>query len=191
MNDEDTCAPSAETSLSELMAMVAESRDRQAFIRLFDHFAPRIKAYLRRLQADETTAEDLVQEVMLTVWRRAEQFDPNQASLATWIFTIARNRRIDVLRKERRPEIDPNDPALVPDPDQAADQLAEAQQEGGLLRTAIQGLPEEQSRLLHLSYFEDKSHSFIAQELGLPLGTVKSRIRLAMSKLREELTDLR
>ena len=172
------------------MAAVAERRDRRAFRALFDHFGPRVKAYLLRLGADAATAEDVVQDVMLVVWHRAGQFDRRKAGLSTWIFTIARNRRIDVLRRERRPEIDPEDPALVRDPEDRADDLVETQQANGLLRRAVATLPDEQALLLKQAYFEDKSHSEIAAEFDLPLGTVKSRLRLALGKLRGALKDL-
>jgi RNA polymerase sigma-70 factor (ECF subfamily) len=182
--------PGAEASAEELMSAVAEHRDRKAFVRLFETFGPRIKAYLMRQGADPAAAEDLVQDVMLTVWRRAAQFDRNKASVSTWIFTIARNRRIDTLRRARRPEIDPEDPVLVPDPGEPADRVVEAAQRRASLHAAVAELPEEQSTLLRLAYFEDKSHSVIAEELALPLGTVKSRLRLAMVKLRTALETL-
>ncbi len=173
-----------------LMEAIAETRDRSAFTRLFDHFAPRVNAYMRRRGAAPAAAEELVQDVMLTVWRRAGQFDPAKAAVSTWIFTIARNRRIDTIRRERRPAPDPSDPALVPNPDPGADAAVEQQQHGALLRLAVAKLPEEQAQLLELAYFEDKSHSAIAGELSLPLGTVKSRIRLAMNQLRTQLAEL-
>ncbi len=177
-------------ALVDLMSAIAETRDREAFARLFDHFAPRVKAYMRRLGTEPAAAEDLVQDVMLTVWRRAGQFDASKAGVATWIFTIARNRRIDIIRHERRPAPDLNDPALVPDREPEADAVVEKMQHGLRLRLAVAELPEEQARLLELAYFEDKSHSVIADELDLPLGTVKSRIRLAMKKLRSQLAEL-
>ena len=107
--------------LSALLAAVGAARDRAAFEALFRHFAPRIKAYLLRLGAGSPGAEDLAQEAMLSVWRKAVLFDPAKASAATWIFTIARNLRIDALRRERRPEFDPGDPAFVPDAEPQAD----------------------------------------------------------------------
>lgn len=167
-----------------LLAQVAQHRDRAAFVVLFDHFAPRVKAYLMRLGADDASAEELAQEVMLAVWRRAASFNAALASVSTWVFTIARNKRIDRLRRERHPEIDPDDPALAPDPEPAADATLDAVQAGDRLRAAMASLPEEQSRLLVMAYFEDKSHRAIAAETHLPLGTVKSRIRLALGRLR-------
>lgn len=181
--------PAASRSPDDLLLAVARDRDRGAFARLFEHFAPRLKAYLRRLGAEAGAAEELAQEVMLTVWRRADRFDPAQASASTWIFTIARNKRIDALRRERRPEIDPDDPTLVPDPVEPADRRLEAAQASGRLRAALRELPPEQAELLRLAYFEDKAHSAISAERGIPLGTVKSRLRLAMERLRKALRD--
>ena len=182
--------PGAEASAEELMTAVAERRDRKAFVRLFELFGPRIKGYLMRQGADRSSAEDLVQDVMLTVWRRAAQFDRNKAAVSTWVFTIARNRRIDTLRRARRPEIDPEDPALVREPDDPADRVVEAAQRRECLHAAVAALPEDQAKLLRLAYFADKSHSVIAAELALPLGTVKSRLRLAMGKLRAALETM-
>jgi RNA polymerase sigma factor (sigma-70 family) len=176
--------------LAELLSAVAERRDRQAFAHLFGHFAPRIKAYVRRLGVAEERAEDLAQEVMLTVWRRAGLYDRRQASVGTWVFTIARNRRIDELRRERHPEVDLEDPALMEAPEATADQVVLRTQSEHRLQEAVSALPDEQAAVLRKSFFEDKPHSIIAGELDLPLGTVKSRLRLALAKLREALKDL-
>ncbi len=121
---------------------------------------------------------------MLTVWRRAESFDPAQASVTTWMFTIARNKRIDAYRRMNRPELDPDDPALQPEPEAMQDDTVEAGQTADAIREAIGTLPEEQAAMLRMAFFEDKAHSEIAVETGLPLGTVKSRLRLALSKMR-------
>lgn len=176
----------AEGDLEADLRAVAERRDREAFGRLFAFYGPRIKAYLRRLGAEDAAAEDLTQEVMLALWRRAHQFDRRRAALSTWIFTIARNRRIDAIRRERRPDYDPDDPALVEDVDHAprGDEVAEAREMEGIVLRAVKRLPVEQAELLRIFYYEEKSHSVIAEELGLPLGTVKSRLRLALGKLR-------
>ncbi len=171
----------------DLMHAIATRRDRTAFVELFRQLGPRVKAFLMRQGADRESAEDVTQEVMLTVWRRAEQYDRSKAAVSTWVFTIARNRRIDSLRRGRRPEIDPDDPALVPEPLRAADDVVDLAQQGRLLHEAVAQLPDEQEHLLRMAYFEDKSHSMIAEELDLPLGTVKSRLRLAMAKLRHAL----
>ncbi|WP_207462537.1 sigma-70 family RNA polymerase sigma factor [Azospirillum sp. SYSU D00513] len=184
-----TAAAPSEESAEALLLAVGRRQDRAAFASLFAQFAPRLKAYLRRLGSDAGAAEELAQEVMLLVWRRAETFDPAQASAATWIFTIARNKRIDALRREQRPEIDLDDPALVPDPVEDAESALSAAQASGRLRDALGGLPPEQAVLLRMAYFEDKPHSTIATETGIPLGTVKSRLRLAMDRLRKSLRD--
>lgn len=181
-------APDA-ARLNALVVAVAASRDRAAFQSLFDHFAPRVKGYLMRLGAGSAVAEDLAQEAMLAVWRKAALFDPAKASAATWIFTIARNLRIDAIRRERRPELDPNDPALQPQAGEDADESMDRAKAEDRLRVALAGLPREQSEIIELSFLAEKPHSLIASELGLPLGTVKSRIRLAMARLRMALGD--
>ena len=168
---------------------VAKRRDRAAFAQLFGYFAPRVKAYLMRLGSDAASAEDLMQDVMLTVWRRAESYDAAQAGVGTWIFTIARNRRIDALRRERRPALDAEDPALRPEPPPAADQVTAAQQWEEKLGAALRELPPEQSEMVRLAYYEDRSHSDIAQRLNIPLGTVKSRLRLAVARLRSRFEE--
>ncbi len=157
-------------------------RDKAAFAALFDHFAPRVKGFLINSGASPDQAEDCAQDVMVSVWHKAHLFDPTRASAATWIFTIARNRRIDLLRKERRPE--PDDLGWGPqaEPEQA-DVIALAQ-ESAQLTQAISALPEAQRRLLEQAYFNDLTHSEIAAQTGLPLGTIKSRIRLALDRLR-------
>ena len=174
------------------MAAVAHDRDKQSFGELFDHFGPRVKSYLRRLGASDAQAEDLMQEVMLTVWRRAAQFDSGKAAVSTWVFTIARNKRIDALRREKRPEVDMGDPATVPD--QVDDEPTPDDQVGAgelaqILRRAVDGLPPEQAEVLNMAFYDDKTHSDIAAEMQLPLGTVKSRLRLALQKLRTGLEE--
>jgi len=176
--------------LTALMEAVAAHKDKSSFARLFNYFAPKVRAYMLRLGADAGAADDLVQDVMLTVWRRAPQFDPAKAGVGTWIFTIARNRRIDVIRKERRPEIDPNDPALVANDAPSADAALQQKRDQSSVRAAISELPEAQAQILRLAFFEDLSHGEIANELDLPLGTIKSRIRLATEKLRTKLSEI-
>jgi RNA polymerase sigma factor (sigma-70 family) len=170
--------------LNALVVAVGHARDRAAFQALFDHFAPRVKGYLMRLGAGNAIAEDLAQEAMLTLWRKAALFDPAKASASTWIFTIARNLRIDAIRKERRPELDPNEPALQPEAGRGADESMDWARAEDRLHAALAGLPREQAQIIALSFLAEKPHSTIAVELGLPLGTVKSRIRLAMARLR-------
>ncbi len=174
--------------LNALLLRVAR-QDRQAFVALFHHFAPRLKSFLQKMGADAGAAEEIIQDVMVSVWRRAESFDPTLATASTWIFAIARNRRIDRLRQERRPEVDPDDPALVPDPEDPADRALLLEEESERLHRAIRLLPPEQADLLRMAYFEDKAHSAIATERNLPLGTVKSRLRLALARLRKVLGE--
>ncbi|WP_300295428.1 sigma-70 family RNA polymerase sigma factor [Ferrovibrio sp.] len=170
-----------------LMQAVADAGDRAAFAILYDHFAPRLKAYMMRLGTPEDVAEELAQESLIVAWRRAATFDAAQASVATWLFTIARNKRIDRLRREKRPEIDPADPALVPDDAPAPDSGVDQAETEARLRRAMQGLPADQMHLLQLAFFADLSHRDIAAREKLPLGTVKSRIRLALARLRTQL----
>lgn len=175
--------------LNTAICAIAATRDRAAFQILFDHFAPRVKSYLVRLGASAPLAEDLAQEALLMVWRKAALFDPARASASTWIFTIARNLRIDAIRRERRPELDPNDPSLQPEAERDAGDSLDWGKAEDRLRTALAALPKEQAEIISLSFFAEKPHSAIAVELGLPLGTVKSRIRLAMARLRLALGD--
>ena len=173
-----------------MIQAVATTRDREAFARLFDHFAPRLKAYLMRAGAPPGAAEDFAQDAMLTVWRKADLFDPQRASAATWIFTIARNRRLDALRRESRPLPLP-EIALEPEGPERPDDLLSEAQEAARLRAAMTGLPPEQLELLRLAFFQGEAHSEIARRLDLPLGTVKSRIRKAMIRLRTALEPMR
>jgi len=159
-------------------------RDRQAFAALFNFYAPRVKAYLLRLNAHDSLAEELTQEIMLTVWRKAEQFDRSQASASTWIFRIARNRRIDAARQANKPALDAEDPALHPPEPQSPDDAVHGASRDEKVRDAMSSLPAEQVALLRLAFFDGLSHRDIADTVGMPLGTVKSRLRLAFDKLR-------
>lgn len=167
------------------MLRVRDNRDKQAFSALFVHFAPRIKGYLIKSGADGTTAEECAQDVMTTLWRKADQFDPARASVSTWVFTIARNRRIDMLRRDRRPE--PEDLFWGPEHEPEQSEVIELQQETARLVKAIAALPQNQRKLIEQAYFGDMTQSEIAQITGLPLGTIKSRIRLALDRLRHTL----
>lgn len=166
--------------MARLILEVARHRDRSAFNRLFVHFAPRLKSYFLRLGATPPQADDLTQDTMLLLWRKAALFDPAKAGASTWVFTLARNLRIDALRRER-PDTGDADP--VPDnldPEQAVS-AAEAE---ARVRLALEALPPEQRHAVMLAYFEEKSHSAIERELQIPLGTVKARLRLALARLR-------
>ncbi|MEL7151339.1 MAG: sigma-70 family RNA polymerase sigma factor [Pseudomonadota bacterium] len=161
---------------------VRDDKDREAFAKLFRHFAPRVKAFLMKSGANEGLAEECTQEVMATLWTKAHMFDPSRASVSTWVFTIARNRKIDALRRMKRPE--PEDLPWGPEaePDQA--DVMTLRQESEKLAKAMAELPEKQRDLIQRAYFGDLSHAQIAEETGLPLGTIKSRIRLALERLR-------
>lgn len=175
----------------DLLARLASRQDRDAFRELFEYFAPRIKSWLLKSGSDAALAEDLMQDVMLTVWRKVHLYNPRFGAASTWIFTIARNARIDRLRRaSSRPYIDIDDLEMASD---AADGEEETflQQRAGLVAAALDELPEEQAQVMKLAFVEDLPQSQIATRLALPLGTVKSRMRLAYEKLRHKLEVLR
>lgn len=175
---------------SALLAAIAARGDREAFARLFAHFAPRVKAFLLRMGLPDAQAEELAQETMLTVWRRAEQFDPATDGAAAWIFTIARNLRVDAARRDRLiPRLELL--AEEPPPPAAADTAIQSSQHTERVRQALARLPDEQADVVRLSFFDDRPHAEIERALGIPLGTVKSRLRLAMARLRTLLDDIR
>lgn len=161
---------------------IRDKQDQTAFAELFQHFAPRVKAFLMKSGSDVTLAEECAQEVMATLWHKAHLFDPSRATVATWVFTIARNKRIDVIRKQRRPE--PEDLGWGPEAEPEQEDVLALQQETAQLRDALTALPEAQRQLIEKAYFGDLSHREIASQTGLPLGTIKSRIRLALDRLR-------
>ena len=182
-------AAAAPPMFAHLLRAIVERRDQASFVTLFDYYAPRVKAYLKRLGAPDNLAEDLSQEVMFAVWRKAASYDPAKAGVGTWIFTIARNLRIDALRRERRPDLEPDDPRLAPDPAPMPDEEAEARQDVAQVRAALRALPEDQAKVVTMAFYGGKSHGEIAAELALPLGTVKSRLRLAFRRVRGLLGD--
>lgn len=171
---------------------VAERRDRESFMRIYDHFAPRLQRYLLGLGVGASLAEELVQEALIRLWRKAAQFNPKRASVSTWLFRIARNLYIDSVRREPnwRPVEDGLD-RLHDEPTPMRGTQAESYAEQANLRRAINELPATQARLVRMSYFEAKSHSEIARELDMALGTVKSSLRRAFGKLRASLEQPR
>lgn len=177
----------ATAEYEDLLVRVGARKDRDAFRELFHHFAPRIKSYLLKHGADNAAAEEITQATMIAVWEKAAGYSPAKAAASTWIFTIARNKRIDALRKEKFVEVNSESPALTQavQPAEAAAYADDATIEH--LSSALQHLPADQSRLVRMAFFEDKSHQAIANETRLPLGTVKSRLRLALEKLRRAL----
>lgn len=174
-----------EADWTSAMLALRDRQDREAFAALFRHFAPRVKAFLMKGGASAPQAEEVTQDVMATLWNKAHLFDPTRASVATWIFTIARNRRIDAIRRTRRPEPEDLPWGPEPEPDQA--EVMALQQETERLGQALAQLPEKQRELIERAYFGELTHSEIAHETGLPLGTIKSRLRLALDRLRHEL----
>lgn len=171
--------------LKSLMAAVAQNRDKAAYGRLFQYFAPRIVGFMERGGVNPTDAEEIAQDTMVTVWRKAELYDPAQAAVSTWVFTIARNLRIDLARRATRRR---NGAAAMGEPEVELVDSAETQtlavEREAKVREALSQLSREQATVLRLSFFSEKPHAEIARELGIPLGTVKSRVRLAMAKIR-------
>lgn len=171
-----------ETGWSDRLVAVGARRDREAFADLFRHYAPRVKAFLIRTGLSPAVAEDCMQDVMVTLWRKAHLYDPTRASAATWIFTIARNRKIDIIRRTRRPE--PEDLPWGPEPPPAQAEVLALAQDSRRLAVAVAQLPPKQRDLVERAFFGDLTHTEIAAQTGLPLGTIKSRIRLAIDRLR-------
>ncbi|MEM9794951.1 MAG: sigma-70 family RNA polymerase sigma factor [Pseudomonadota bacterium] len=164
------------------MLAIASQRDRKAFEVLFRHYGPRVKAFLIRTGLTPVVAEDCMQDVMVTLWRKAHLYDPARATVATWLFTIARNRKIDLIRKTRRPE--PEDLPWGPEPEPAQADVVALQEDTRRLAEAVAQLPPKQRELVERAFYGELTHSEIAAETGLPMGTIKSRIRLAIERLR-------
>lgn len=182
----------SEASKPDVTALIdaVAGKDKAAFSVLFTYFAPRVKGMLMRSGFDAARAEEVAQETLLTVWHKAAMFDPAGASASAWIYTIARNLRIDVLRRDQRGNrmfdaVNREPPVEVASP---VDDLSTAEVELRV-RDALVGLSKEQRDVVILSFFESKAHPEIAEALGIPLGTVKSRLRLAMKHLRDTLGD--
>lgn len=170
-----------------LIEAIAGRRDRTAFAALFRRYAGRIKSFLMRSGATADEAEEAAQEVMVQLWRRAETYDPGRAAARSWIYTIARNKRIDLLRRARRPEPDPEDPTFRPDPEDGTEARLAGVERDAKVRLALAALSDDQLTVVRLAFFAGLSHSEIAERLDAPLGTVKSRLRLSFHRLRDEL----
>ena len=176
---------------ASLIGNIAARQDRSSFATLFDYFAPRIKSVLMRKGTPAEVAEDMAQEAMISVWRKAAYFDPARASASTWIFTIARNLRIDVARRQNREAVYIAAETVEPEGPEQPDQLVSLSEREGRVRQALTILPPDQLEVVKLAFMEGQTHAEIAEALGLPLGTVKSRMRLAMGRLRQHLEDLK
>ncbi|MBT8471146.1 MAG: sigma-70 family RNA polymerase sigma factor [Marinicaulis sp.] len=171
------------------MRAVKEQRDEAAFARLFDHFAPRIKSIVVGAGVPPEMAEEIAQETMITVWRKAEQFDPAKASFSAWVYAISRNKKIDRLRRENKPAPDMEDPAIAPSAPPLADEVIVEAQDAKSLHAALATLPEEQREPILLAFMSGLAHPKVAEKLGVPIGTIKSRIRLGVAKLRTHLRE--
>jgi RNA polymerase sigma-70 factor, ECF subfamily len=188
VNGQSAQAQAARLHLHDLRAIVSFG-DSSAFVALFNYYVPRVKTYMRRLGASHDLAEELAQEVMLTVWHKASTYDPAKAAVNTWIFTLARNLRIDAIRRARRADLLHNDPAVAPEPVATPDtRFVDAEAEARM-HSALGELPRDQAVIIGLAFYEGKSHGQIADELAIPLGTVKSRLRLAYQRIRHSLAE--
>ena len=173
------------------IALIAEHRDRKAFIEVFNYFGPRIKSFLMNRGRNQQSAEDVLQEVMIALWEKSHMYNSDKASVSTWLFTIARYKHIDRLRRDSRHIADSDEPDLrASDDPEAADNVLQDQR-AVAVKAAISDLPEDQQTVIVMSFNKGLSHSEIAEQLGLPLGTVKSRIRRAFQRMREELGEVR
>ena len=174
-------------NFSELLINVGQNQNKAAFADIFQHFAPRVKSYMLKLGSVDEVAEELAQQTLLKVWRKAQLFDPEKAAASTWIFRIARNLRIDTLRKQK-PFFDADsDLEGIVDEQEDAEDKVSREQKSHNITLALSALPQEQTRIIRLSFYDGLSHSEIANQLEIPLGTVKSRIRLAFGHLRKNL----
>jgi len=177
--------------MAACIALVANDRDREAFMRIYSHFAPRVKSFLVGRGLNQATADDVLQEAMLAVWEKAHSYSPEKAALSTWIFTIARYKYIDRLRKDGRQKTESDEPDLRPSDSLETDGEVLQKQRQDAVQQAIAQLPEDQQSVIFLSFIKGLAHSEIAEQLGLPLGTVKSRIRRSFEQLREHLGEVK
>lgn len=178
----------AEKTVSWLLA-VANKRSREDFAKLYEHFAPRLKAYMMRNGADAATADDLAQEALAQVWRKADRYDPSKAAASSWIFRVARNLQIDKFRKKKFQEVDLEAVAERPDVGIDSHDRSIARIDSQRVHELIQSLPQDQLDVVHLAFFQGLTHTEIGIHLDIPLGTVKSRLRLAFNRLRQTIGD--
>ncbi|MGI9481729.1 MAG: sigma-70 family RNA polymerase sigma factor [Hyphomicrobiales bacterium] len=180
-----------QAAMASNLDLISESQDKQAFREVFLHFGPRLKSFMMRKGADAALAEELVQETMLTVWRKSSLYSSDKGTVTTWIFTIARNLRIDRLRRESSLHFTDLENYDAPSEDPGSDDQVNLMQQQQKVRDALDELPEEQRQIIYMSYIMGMPQSEISERLDLPLGTVKSRMRLAYRKLRKGLESVR
>ena len=180
----DTFSTNTDDDLTLCVQLIGKNQDKLAFNNIFRYFAPRLKSFLVKAGSTDSQAEEVIQEVMIAVWTKSATYDSNKSSVSTWIYTIARNKRIDKIRKEKRHYLSESDEGLEIPVDSTQEKEIFSAQVSNSLKKYMSNLPEEQSKLLKLSYFYNKTHADISSELKIPLGTVKSRIRLALTKMR-------
>ena len=169
------------------MKQIADHQDKSSFKMIFDYFGPRLKSFLMSSGAEESIADEVIQETMAIIWTKADYYDPKMASPSTWIYTIARNKKIDILRKSRKAVLENIDTAILPPIIPRLEEDIEHDQKFEVINRYLNELPKEQLALLKMNFIEEKSHGEIAEITKIPLGTIKSRIRLAMEKIRERI----
>ena len=169
---------------TELLLRVRDARDRNAYADLFGRFASKVKGYLQRTGLNAEDAENILQDIMIAVWNKARLFDPARASARTWIYSLARNRLIDIKRAEQREyaALERYVGETAGDAVYEEDLLARAMGQNSV--ALLDQIPQEQARVLLMAYVEGKSHREIARELNLPIGTVQSRARLGFQRIR-------
>ncbi len=180
----DTRGFNIDDELSLCIKLIGKNQDKLAFSNIFKYFAPRLKSFLIKAGSTDSQAEEVIQEVMIAVWTKSATYDCSKSSVSTWIYTIARNKRIDKIRKEKKHYLSESDEGLEIPVDSTQEKEIFSAQISSCLKKYMSNLPAEQSKLLKLSYFYNKTHADISEELKIPLGTVKSRIRLALTKMR-------
>ncbi|MDC0861889.1 sigma-70 family RNA polymerase sigma factor [Alphaproteobacteria bacterium] len=180
--------PKIKNPFIDSLNQVAINQDKASFKKIFDYFGPRLKSFLMSSGADETVAEEVIQETMAIIWTKADYYNPKLASPSTWIYTIARNKKIDILRKSRKAILENIDTAILPPIEPKLEDNIDHDQRFEILNKYLDHLPKEQLNLLKMNFIEEKSHREIAEITKIPLGTIKSRIRLALEKIREGIT---
>ena len=169
------------SKIIDLLKKVSEKRDEIAFSEIFDFIAPKINAYYIKNNLSSEQAEELTQEVLSTIWMKAKLFNPEKSKFTTWSFTIARNKKIDFHRKNKKNDANEDDIRdFLYENNEFNDYEIES-----TINKITKELDQNQQKLIKMSFFEQKSHKNIAEELEIPLGTVKSRIRATLNKMQK------